>query len=105
LLRCAGHWSLHKPLWREKCPALLYSDLDTTAFHGLPNDDVPLREEVVPIHDIRITFGPSYRFGRVHLEPEGQDLKVVPITGWPSVVVPRLDIHLMVVAELARAAP
>ena len=80
------------------------SDLNTTAFHGLPNDDVPLREEVVPIHDIRITFAPSYRFERVHLEPEGQDLKVVPTPGGPSVIVPRLDIHSIVVAELARAA-
>ena len=55
----------------------------------------------MPIHDIRITFAPGYRFGRVHLEPEGQDLKVEPTPGGPSVVVPRLDIHAMVVAELA----
>ena len=61
----------------ERLIVHLYSDLNTTAFHALPNDDVPLREEVVPIHDIRVTFAPGYRFGRVHLEPEGQDLKVV----------------------------
>jgi len=30
----------------------LCSDLNTTAFHALPGDDVPLREEVVPIHGI-----------------------------------------------------
>jgi len=83
----------------------LYSDLNTTAFHALPNDDVPLREEVVPIHDIRVTFAPGYRLGRVHLEPEGLDLKVDRAPGGPSVVIPRLDIHSMVVGELQRPAP
>jgi type 1 glutamine amidotransferase len=84
----------------ERLIVHLYSDLNTTAFHALPNDDVPLREEVVPIHDIRITFAPGYRLGRVHLEPEGQDLKVEIKPGGSGVIVPRLDIHTMVVAEL-----
>ncbi len=78
----------------------LYSDLNTTAFHARPDEDVPLREEVVPIHDIRITFDSGYRLGRVHLEPEGRDLKVESTPRGPSVVVPRLDVHAMVVAEL-----
>jgi len=82
----------------------LYSDLNTTAFHALPNDDVPLREEVVPIHDIRVTFAPSYQLARIHLEPGGQDLKVDVTSSGLSVVVPRLDIHAMVVAELKAAA-
>ena len=42
----------------------LFSDLNTTAHHALPADDVPLREEVVPIHDIRVTFDPRYRLER-----------------------------------------
>ena len=87
----------------ERLIVHLYSDLNTTAFHAMPDDDVPLREEVVPIHDIRITFAPGYRLGRVHLEPEGRDLKVEPTPGGPSVVVPRLDVHAMVVAELEGA--
>ena len=56
----------------ERLIVHLYSDLNTTAFHAMPADDVPLREEVVPIHDIRVTFAPGYRLGRVHLEPEGR---------------------------------
>jgi hypothetical protein len=84
----------------ERLIVHLYSDLNTTAFHAMPVDDVPLREEVVPIHDIRITFAPGYRLGRVHLEPEGRDLKVESTPGGPSVVVPRLDVHAMVVGEL-----
>ena len=88
----------------ERLIVHLYSDLNTTAFHALPNDDVPLREEVVPIHDIRVTFAPEYRLGRIHLEPEGRDLKVEATPRGPSVVVPRLDVHSMVVAELAAPA-
>ena len=44
---------------RERLIVHLYSDLNTTAFHALPNDDVPLREEIVPIHDMKVTFGPG----------------------------------------------
>ena len=50
----------------ERLIVHLYSDLNTTAFHALPNDDVPLHEEVVPIHDIRVTFDRDYKLGRVH---------------------------------------
>jgi hypothetical protein len=78
----------------------LYSDLNTTAFHALPGDDVPLREEVVPIHGIQVKFSPRYRFRSVHLEPEGIELKAQPVPEGTSVVVPRLDVHLMVVGEL-----
>ncbi len=78
----------------------LYSDLNTTAFHALPNDDVPLREETVPIYNIPITFAPHYRFRRAHLEPEGKELKLDITPLGTSVLVPRLDIHSMVVAEL-----
>jgi len=81
----------------------LFNDLNTTAHHALPVDDVPLREEVVPIHDIRLTFAPSYRFSRVHLEPGGQTLKVEKTATGSSVVVPRLDVHSIVVGELESA--
>ena len=47
---------------RERLIVHLFNDLNTTAFHALPDDDVPLREEVVPIHDIRVKFAPRYRF-------------------------------------------
>ena len=60
----------------ERLIVHLFNDLNTTAHHALPDDDVPLREEVVPIHDIRVTFGPSYRLRRVHLEPGGMDLEI-----------------------------
>ncbi|MFO0888515.1 MAG: alpha-amylase family protein [Isosphaeraceae bacterium] len=79
----------------------LYSDLNTTAFHALPNDDVPLREETVPIVDIRVRFDSRYRFSRIHLEPGGQELRSRTGPEGTTVVVPRLDIHAMIVGELA----
>jgi len=84
----------------ERLIVHLYSDLNTTAFHALPNDDVPLREEVVPILDCRIMFAPCYQLTRVHLEPAGQDMRIAVSPAGSSVVVPRLDIHAMVVGEL-----
>ncbi len=85
----------------ERLVVHLFSDLNTTAHHALPVDDVPLREEVVPIHDIKVTFGPEYRLRRVHLEPEGRQLEVQTTAQCSTVTVPRLDVHAMVVAELA----
>ncbi|WP_422931261.1 ThuA domain-containing protein [Singulisphaera sp. PoT] len=78
----------------------LFNDLNTSAAHALPNDDVPLREEVIPIHDIRIAFAPTYRIRRVHLEPKGQGLSTQVTAQATIVVVPELDVHAMVVVEL-----
>src|SRR6185312_15399072 len=87
----------------DRLIAHLYNDINTTAFHALPNDDVPLREETVPIHDIRLTFHPRYQLRRVHLEPEGKDLELRKTAAGTQVVVPRLDVHTMVVGELEPA--
>ena len=98
---------VHSPVMRqvkvgtERLIVHLFNDLNTSANHAFANDDVPLREEVVPIHDIRVTFSPAYRLRRVHLEPGGVDLEIVKTPdGGSRVVVPRLDVHAMVVAEL-----
>jgi hypothetical protein len=81
----------------------LYSDLNTTAAHAFPNDDVPLREEVVPIHDIQVTFGPQYNFRQVRQEPAGANLDTHQTPNGTTVIVPRLNVHTMVVGELQRA--
>ncbi len=78
----------------------LYSDLNTTAHRALAADDVPLREEVVPIHGVGVTFDAKYRLRGVRLEPEGRELAVEKTKHGSRVVVPRLDVHAMVVAEL-----
>ncbi|HUF64193.1 MAG TPA: beta-galactosidase trimerization domain-containing protein [Verrucomicrobiales bacterium] len=83
----------------ERVIVHLYNDVNTTAFHALPDYDVPLREEVLPIHGIRVTFR-GYPVRRVHLEPEGLELTLEGEAGALTVTVPRLDIHSMVIAEL-----
>lgn len=85
---------------QERLLVHLFNDLNTTAHHALPIDDVPLREEVVPIHEVRLTLAPHYRIGRVHLEPGGVDLKIERDAAGNHIVVPRLDVHAIVVAEL-----
>jgi hypothetical protein len=77
----------------------LFSDLNTTAHHALPVDDVPLREEAVPIHDIRITFDSRYALRKVHLEPGGKELPLTRTDKGTTVTVPRLDVHALVVGE------
>ncbi|MFO0843643.1 MAG: beta-galactosidase trimerization domain-containing protein [Gemmataceae bacterium] len=86
---------------KERLVVHLFSDLNTTAHHALPGDDVPLREEVVPIRDVRVTFRPGYTLKGVRLEPEGLDLAVERTADGARVTVPRLHVHAMVVAELA----
>ena len=84
----------------ERLVVHLFNDLNTTEAHAFPNDDVPLREEVVPIQDIRVTFGRQYRLRRIHLEPEGKVLESSQSPEGTTVTIPRLDVHTMVVGEL-----
>ena len=77
----------------------LFNGLNTTSDHGLPEVDVPLREEAVPISGITVRFhllSPT----RVHVEPDGIDLAPVQQGEWTEVTVPSLAVHAMVVAEL-----
>jgi hypothetical protein len=76
----------------------LFNGVNTTANHGLPVVDVPLREETVPVHGIRLTFRdlPVTRF---HIEPGGIE-PVVRNDGNTTIVeLPPLDIHAMLIAE------
>jgi hypothetical protein len=84
----------------ERLLVHLYNDVNTTAFHGLPNDDVPLREETIPIHDIGITLR-GYKIRTATQQPEGKALAVTAAGGSErKLVVPRLDVHSIVVVEL-----
>lgn len=79
----------------------LFNEIDTAAHHGKPGEDVPLREESIPIHGIRVRFdGPPP--ARFHVEPGG--IAVPGRKGADSVVVevPPLDRHAMLVAEWPR---
>jgi len=84
----------------ERLIVHLFNDLNTTAHHAFPNDDVPLREEVIPIRDIQVTFAPHYRIRNVQLQPDSNPLPMRKTAAGVTVTVPRLDVHSMVVAEL-----
>jgi hypothetical protein len=77
----------------------LFNGIDTAAHHGLPGQDVPLREESVPVHGIRVRFeGPAP--SRFHVEPGGLS-PAVRREGTTTVVeVPPLEVHAMLVGEL-----
>ncbi|RLS35472.1 MAG: hypothetical protein DWH79_01940 [Planctomycetota bacterium] len=85
----------------ERLVVHLLNDVNTTGGHALPVDDVPLREETLPVHGIRLTFRPGLAIGEVKLEPEGIVLATTSGPEGTSVTVPRLDVHALVVAELA----
>jgi hypothetical protein len=83
----------------ERLIVHLFNDVNTTTGHGHPAEEVPLREEVLPIHDIQVTFR-GYAIKRVHLEPGESALDMKKADGKVGVLVPKLDVHAMVVAEL-----
>jgi hypothetical protein len=78
----------------------LFNDLNTTAHHALPIDDVPLREETVPIYDIQISIDTKYSAARVLQQPEGIELPMTKTADGATVTIPKLDIHTMMVLEL-----
>lgn len=97
---CVHATAMRQRLAGERLLIHLFNDVNTTAFHALPDDDVPLREETVPIHNIRVTVR-DYSIGRIHLEPDGIEFPMQALgDGKVAIVVPRLDIHAVVVIEL-----
>jgi hypothetical protein len=77
----------------------LFNNINTTSDHGLPENDVPLREEAVPVGGIRVSFR-GLDVKRVHLQPENVELPGRREGDAMVVDVPPLEIHSMVVAEL-----
>src|SRR5687768_18027873 len=84
---------------KERLLIHLYNDVNTTAFHALPGDDVPLREEVLPIHDIRLELT-GYKVKSIHQQPEGKELPVIAAKDGVKVVVSKLEVHSILVLEL-----
>jgi hypothetical protein len=70
----------------------LFNGLNTTGGHGLPAMDVPLREEIVPIHGIEIAFhrqAPT----RLFSEPDHTELPVRRAGNATIFTMPPLEIH------------
>ncbi|MFO0938892.1 MAG: alpha-amylase family protein [Gemmataceae bacterium] len=78
----------------------LYNDVNTTGGKAFPVDDVPLREEVLPIHGIEVTFRKNEKLGKVRLEPGGIELLPRQTANGTTLTLPPLQIHSMLVAEL-----
>lgn len=83
----------------ERLLVHLFNDVNTTAFHGFPNDDVPLREETLPIHNLDVQLR-GYRVKQVVQQPEGRALEVRRTGDETAFTVPRLDVHSILVVEL-----
>ncbi len=75
-----------------------FNNVNTTAALGNPANEVPLREESIPVHGLRISFSgktPS----RVHLEPGGILPKATSANGEIVIDLPPLDVHYMLIGE------
>ncbi len=88
------------PSSRKRLILQLFNDVNTTAHHAFPNDDVPLREETIPIADIEVRLRKDYAVSRVLLEPQKEVLPVQHAEDGASFIIPRLDVHQLVVIEL-----
>ncbi len=83
----------------ERLVIHLFNDVNTTAGHGHPAEEVPLREEVIPIHDIEIKLR-GYNVKEVRQEPGAQGLKFTKTGDVVTFTVPKLRVHTMAVVEL-----
>lgn len=77
----------------------LFNNVNTTAHHGFPEDDVPLREETLPIHDIALRLH-GYRIRSATLQPDGRELELSREGELTQLIIPRLDVHSVVAVEL-----
>jgi hypothetical protein len=76
----------------------LLNDISSLGRVSLPSEAFPIRDEVIPIGGIHVRI--SGPVTRVHLEPEGRNLKVRKLSdGGLDVALPPLELHSMVVVE------
>jgi hypothetical protein len=75
-----------------------YNGVNTTASHGLPASEIPLREEIVPIHGIAFELT-GRQPNRVTMQPENQPVVVKSAGERHTVELPPLELHDLVVIE------
>jgi hypothetical protein len=83
---------------RDRVIIHFFNGLNTAANHGLPAVDVPLREETVPIHGIRVDLR-NQPVRKILVEPGHRFATVIHPTG-PFVELPPLELHQMLVLEM-----
>jgi hypothetical protein len=83
---------------RQRLVMHFFNGINTAGNHGLPANDVPLREEIVPIHGIELTLhGLGMR--KLFLEPGHKALEVSSDRDRTTVKLPPLEIHSLLVGE------
>ena len=76
----------------------LFNGVNTSANHGLPASEVPLREETLPVHNIEVRFHEAAP--KTFLcEPGGRAVKVRHDKDGTVVELPPLEIHSLLVGE------
>lgn len=76
----------------------LFNGVNTTANHGLPGNEVPLREEVLPIHGITVRFSGSAP-ERFRCQPGDRAVTAQRTAEGITVTLPPLEIHTLLVGE------
>ncbi len=76
----------------------LLNNVNTPADHGFLATDVPLREESLPIHDIRVAVGTS-DYSRWTVQPAGHDPRVERDGATTAIRLPPLDVHSPLVGD------
>jgi hypothetical protein len=76
----------------------LLNEINTSADRAIPENNSSMREEVIPIRDVKLFYRDS-SIRRIHLEPEHTDLPARPVEGGLEVTVPEIRLHSIVVAE------
>ena len=76
----------------------LFNGTVTSAHHGLPAAEVPLREESLPVHGIKVRFREKAP-KRFRVEPGGLAVQVRKEGGETVVELTPLDLHAMLVGE------
>ena len=84
----------------ERLVLHLFNGIDTAARHGLPAAEVPLREETLPVHGIRVHV-PSGRFSRARVQPGDLKPAVRKLGRGTLITLPPLSRHAMLVLEPA----
>ncbi len=84
---------------RKRLIVHLFNGLNTTANHGLPAADVPLREETVPIHGIQVRLKAPNNLRRWQFAPSEQEIKVAQDGDTMVLEVPVLEVQGVLVGE------
>ena len=76
----------------------LLNEINTSANRAIPENNPSQREEVVPIADIKVRVR-GVNMASAFFEPGHHELQIRKNDQWQEVIVPRLDVHGMMVFE------